>query len=81
MKLSVWAKLHGVTYQTARSWFHKGKLPVSARQMPSGTIIVDAPSYTQARNLCLSLPPEDRRTLATVLETSARSTTRRNTSP
>ena len=40
MKLSVWAKKQGVTYHTAWNWWHKGKLPVEAQQMPTGTIIV-----------------------------------------
>ena len=40
MKLSVWAKLQGVTRQTAYRWFRTGKLPVPAEQLPTGTIIV-----------------------------------------
>ena len=40
MKLSVWAKKQGITYHTAWNWWHKGKLPVEAKQMPTGTIIV-----------------------------------------
>ncbi len=40
MKLSVWAKKQGVTYHTAWNWWHSGKLPVEAEQMPTGTIIV-----------------------------------------
>jgi putative resolvase len=41
MKLSVWAKREGITYQTAWRMFKTGRLPVSARQYPTGTIIVD----------------------------------------
>jgi predicted site-specific integrase-resolvase len=41
MKLSVWAKREGIAYQTAWRMFKAGKLPISARQYPTGTIIVD----------------------------------------
>jgi len=40
MKLSVWAKQQGITYQAAWKWWKAGKLPVDAEQMPTGTIIV-----------------------------------------
>ena len=40
MKLSEWAKKEGVSYRTAWNWFRQGKLPVPAKQLPSGTIIV-----------------------------------------
>jgi predicted site-specific integrase-resolvase len=40
MKLSVWAKQQGVTYQAAWKWWKAGKLPVAAEQMPTGTIII-----------------------------------------
>jgi len=40
MKLSVWAKQQGITYQAAWKWWKAGKLPVEAEQMPTGTIIV-----------------------------------------
>ena len=43
MKLSTWAKQQGIKYETAWKWFRKGILPVPARQMPTGTILVDAP--------------------------------------
>lgn len=43
MKLSDWAKRQGITYKTAWKWFHTGQLPVSARQLPTGTILVDIP--------------------------------------
>ncbi|MBX5465819.1 MAG: IS607 family transposase [Clostridia bacterium] len=42
MKLSEWARLNGVSYKTAWLWFKKGILPVPARQLPTGTILVDA---------------------------------------
>ncbi|MGH3800142.1 MAG: IS607 family transposase [Pseudonocardiaceae bacterium] len=43
MKLSTWAKEQGVSYRAALNWFHAGTLPVPARQLPSGTILVDPP--------------------------------------
>lgn len=43
MKLSAWAKEQGVSYRTALNWFHAGTLPVPARQLPTGTILVDPP--------------------------------------
>ena len=43
MKLSAWAKEQGVSYRTALNWFHAGKLPVPARQLPTGTILIDSP--------------------------------------
>jgi len=43
MKLSEWARTQGVSYHTAWAWFKRGELPVPARQLPSGTILVDAP--------------------------------------
>jgi putative resolvase len=48
MKLSAWAKANGLTYQTAwlrlrgRMW-RNGKLPASAEQLPTGTVIVHPP--------------------------------------
>ena len=35
--------MNGIAYQTAWKWWRAGKLPVPARQMPSGTILVDEP--------------------------------------
>ncbi|WP_135257359.1 recombinase family protein [Thermus caldilimi] len=43
MKLSDWARKQGVSYLTAWRWFKAGKLPVPARQLPSGTILVEEP--------------------------------------
>lgn len=40
MKLSDYARKIGVNYKTAWNWFKSGKLP-NARQLPSGTIIVE----------------------------------------
>lgn len=44
MKLSEWAKQQGIGYQTAWMWHRDGILPVSSRQLPTGTILVDVPS-------------------------------------
>jgi putative resolvase len=44
MKLSDWAAQQGVHYQTAWRWWKHGTLPVPARQLPSGTILVDVPA-------------------------------------
>lgn len=44
MKLSEWAARQGVHYQTAWRWWKRGTLPVPARQLPSGTILVDVPA-------------------------------------
>jgi putative resolvase len=41
MKLSEWARGQGVSYRTALNWFHAGALPVPARQLPTGTILVE----------------------------------------
>lgn len=43
MKLSAWARQNGVHYQTAYRWFRRGTLPVPARKLESGTILVDDP--------------------------------------
>lgn len=44
MKLSVWAKENGVSYRAALNWFHAGTLPAPARQLATGTILVDPPA-------------------------------------
>ena len=43
MKLSDWARQQGISYITAWRWFQAGKLPVLARQLPTGAILVEAP--------------------------------------
>ncbi len=43
LKLSEWARKQGISYLTAWRWFRAGKLPVPARQMPTGTILVEEP--------------------------------------
>ncbi len=46
MKLTAWARQAGVHPKTARRWFHQGVLPVPARQLSTGTILVDAEPET-----------------------------------
>lgn len=43
MKLSAWARANGISYKTAWLWWKQGKLPVPARQTPTGTILVEVP--------------------------------------
>jgi putative resolvase len=43
MKLAEWARANGVHPQTAYRWFRQDTMPVPARRLPSGTILVDAP--------------------------------------
>jgi predicted site-specific integrase-resolvase len=48
MKLSDWARANGISYKTAWLWWKRGKLPVPARQTPTGTILVDVPERKEA---------------------------------
>jgi putative resolvase len=41
VKLAEWARRNGVHPQTAYRWFREGTMPVPARRLPSGTIMVD----------------------------------------
>ena len=41
MKLKEWARGQGVSYRAALNWFHAGTLPAPARQLPTGTILVE----------------------------------------
>jgi len=43
MKLAEWARVNGVHPQTAYRWFRQDTMPVPARRLASGTILVDAP--------------------------------------
>lgn len=40
MKLSEYAKMNSISYQTAWSHFKHGKIP-NARQLPTGTVVID----------------------------------------
>jgi putative resolvase len=44
MRLAEWARVNRVHPQTAYRWFRQGTMPVPARRLPSGTILVDAPA-------------------------------------
>lgn len=44
MKLAAWARANGVHPQTAYRWFRQGRMPVPARRLPSGTILVQEPA-------------------------------------
>jgi putative resolvase len=44
MKLAEWAREYGVHPQTAYRWFREGKMPVPARRLPTGTIVVEPPA-------------------------------------
>jgi predicted site-specific integrase-resolvase len=41
MKLSDWARINGVSRQSATRWFHAGVLPVAAHQLATGTILAE----------------------------------------
>jgi putative resolvase len=47
MKLAEWARRNGVHPQTAYRWFREGTMPVPARRLPSGTIMVDLAETTE----------------------------------
>ncbi|QBS37413.1 IS607 family transposase [Thermaerobacter sp. FW80] len=51
MKLSEWAKREGISYITAWRWWKAGRLPVPARQTPSGTILVDLPAPAKGKTV------------------------------
>ena len=48
VKLSEWAKANGVSRQSASRWFHAGVLAVPARQLATGTILVEEPPAGRA---------------------------------
>jgi len=43
VKLAEWARSFGVHPQTVYRWFREDRMPVPARRLPSGTIVVDVP--------------------------------------
>lgn len=47
VRLKEWARAQGVSYRAALSWFHAGTLPAPARQLDTGTILVE-PSATES---------------------------------
>lgn len=46
MKLSTWAKKQGISYKTAWRLWTAGKLPLPAKQLATGTIIVKEPELS-----------------------------------
>jgi putative resolvase len=48
VKLSEWAGITGVSRQSATRWFRAGVLPVPARQLAAGTMLVDVPEQAAA---------------------------------
>ncbi len=53
MKLAEWARANGIHPQTAYRWFRQGTMPVPARRLPSGTILVDTPGSPPNRRAVL----------------------------
>ena len=53
MKLSVWAKSQGLSYQTAWRMWREGKLPIPATQLPTGTIIVEQPNASSPGSVAI----------------------------
>jgi predicted site-specific integrase-resolvase len=51
VKLSGWARINGVSRQSAWRWLHAGVLAVPARQLATGTILVEAALAAQGRRL------------------------------
>ncbi|MGJ7908005.1 IS607 family transposase [Actinopolyspora sp. H202] len=51
MKLKEWAREQGVSYRTALNWFHAGTLPAPARQLDTGTILVEPPAVESGRTV------------------------------
>ncbi len=55
VRLSDWAKLEGIHYQTAWRWFRDGQLPVPAKRSPSGMILVEVPRTATAPTSCVTV--------------------------
>ncbi|QBS37242.1 IS607 family transposase [Thermaerobacter sp. FW80] len=62
MKLSEWAKREGISSITAWRWWKAGRLPVPARQAPSGTILVDLPAPAKGETVvCACVSSHDQK--------------------
>jgi len=48
IRLSDYAKIKGVTYQTANSWYHLGLIEHQTELTPRGRIMVQVPDTTAA---------------------------------
>jgi predicted site-specific integrase-resolvase len=53
VKLVEWARRQGISYKTAWRWVKDDAMPVAWRQLPSGTILVDAPGDEQPSTVAL----------------------------
>lgn len=61
MKLSEYAKLQGISYRAAWNQYKAGKLGVPARQLPTGTIVVDVPTKPQKVVIYARVPSHDQK--------------------
>lgn len=64
MKLSQWAKLKGIHYQTAFKMFKNGKIPCRTEQLPTGTILVyetEEPSDNKTATLYARVSSHDQK--------------------
>ena len=48
IKLSDWARQNGIPYKAAWKWWRDGKPPIPAKQMPTGTILMEIPGSSVA---------------------------------
>jgi predicted site-specific integrase-resolvase len=55
MKLADWARAQGIDYKTAYRWFRAGILPISSRQLSTGTILVNDPTSVATEVMALRL--------------------------
>jgi predicted site-specific integrase-resolvase len=53
VKLVEWARRQGISYKTAWRWVKDDTMPVPWRQLPSGTILVDATADEQPSTVAL----------------------------
>ena len=53
MKLAQWAKKSGISYRTAHRLFKKGKLPVPAYQLETGTILIEIEDVVLSHSVAL----------------------------
>jgi putative resolvase len=56
VKLAEWARSQGIHPQTRYRWFRECKIPVPARRLPTGTIVVDAPTVQVCTGAALYAP-------------------------
>jgi putative resolvase len=62
VKLSEWAKVNGVSHQSACRWSHAGVLPVPAHQFATGTALAEEPPAGRpGLPLYAMVPPGDQR--------------------